>query len=331
MPNTNPVFDTREKYEEVLEIIEETAHVNVLHYAPITKRLSSSEVVDMAAIDAFAYTNDGLGIQTSNVMYEAMQQAAQLNKTIVAHTEDESILYQGVMHEGIRNKELNQKGILSAVESSQIARDVILAEATKVHYHVCHVSTKESVAALKMGKAIGANVTSEVTPHHLLLNEKDIPDNDGNYKMNPPLRGREDQEALIQALIDGDIEMIATDHAPHTAEEKAKGFDGPFGIIGLESAFPLLYTEFVKTQKVFTLEQLQKWMSYKPQEVFNFNRNRLNIGDIADFAVFDLEEEVIMDDDYFKSKSRNTPFMNKKVYGTCVLTLVEGEVVWNVL
>ena len=329
MPNTNPVPDTPKKHRKIKAFIEKDAIVKVQQYAPITRELVSDELVDIKEIDAFAYTNDGVGVQTASVMYEAMLEAQRNNKSIVAHTEDNSLLYGGVMHEGNKNKELGLKGIISATESSQIARDVILAQETKVHYHVCHVSSKESVSAIKMGKAIGANVTSEVSPHHLLLCEDNIKENNGAYKMNPPLRAREDKEALIQALLDGDIEIIATDHAPHTQEEKALGFDGPFGIIGLETAFPLLYTEFVEKQKIFTLEQLQNWMSIKPKELFNLQGNFMKIGDLADFAVFDLETEVTINENFIHSKSSNTPFMNQRVKGACVLTMVEGQIVYQ--
>ena len=329
MPNTDPVPDTPKKYQDVETLIERDALVNVHQYAPITKKLVSDELVDIKKMDAFAYTNDGVGVQTASIMYEAMLEAGKNNKSIVAHTEDNSLLYGGVMHEGRKNKELGLKGMMSATESSQIARDVILAQAANVHYHVCHVSSKESVAAIKMGKEIGAKVTSEVTPHHLLLCEDDITENNGAYKMNPPLRAQEDQEALIQALLDGDIEIIATDHAPHTEEEKALGFAGPFGIIGLETAFPLLYTEFVEKKKVFTLEQLQNWLSIKPKEIFHLNGNFMKVGDDADFAVFDLEKEVIIDKDFIHSKSSNTPFMNKRVKGACILTIVGGQIVYQ--
>lgn len=329
MPNTNPIPDTVEKYREIETLIDQDAIVKVQQYAPITKELVSDELVDIKKIDAFAYTNDGVGVQTASVMYEAMLEAQKNNKSIVAHTEDNSLLYGGVMHEGTKNKELGLKGIISATESSQIARDVILAQEAKVHYHVCHVSSKESVAAIKMGKAIGANVTSEVSPHHLLLCEEDIKENNGAYKMNPPLRSREDKESLIQALIDGDIEIIATDHAPHTKEEKALDFDGPFGIIGLETAFPLLYTEFIERQEIFTLEQLQNWLSTKPKELFNLQGNFMKIGDLADFAVFDLETEVTINENFIHSKSSNTPFMNNRVKGACILTIVEGKIVYQ--
>ncbi|NLW14792.1 MAG: dihydroorotase [Erysipelothrix sp.] len=331
MPNVNPVPDTVETFNAINEIIEKDAIVKVHQYAPITKALVSDELVDMKAINAFAYTNDGVGVQTAGTMYQAMLEAQSLNKAIVAHTEDNSLLYGGVMHKGTQSEKLGLKGIMSATESSQIARDVILAYETKVHYHVCHVSTKESIAAIKMGKAIGANVTSEVSPHHLLLSHLDITSNDGAYKMNPPLRGEDDKEVLIQALIDGDIEIIATDHAPHAKEEKALNFDGPFGIIGLETAFPLLYTEFVEKQKRFTLENLQNWMSIKPKELFNLEGNFMNENDAADFAVFDLDKTVTIDKNFIRSKSENTPFMNQTIKGACVMTLVDGNVVYEEL
>ncbi|HIZ70507.1 MAG TPA: amidohydrolase family protein, partial [Candidatus Atopostipes pullistercoris] len=180
-----------------------------------------------------------------------------------------------------------------------------------------------------MGKTIGAKVTAEVSPHHLLLCEDDIKENSGVYKMNPPLRAQEDKEALIQGLLDGTIEIIATDHAPHTQEEKALGFEGPFGIIGLETAFPLLYTEFVEKQKIFTLEQLQHWLSIQPKELFKLSGNFMQMGDVADFAVFDLEKEVTINEKFIHSKSSNTPFMNHRVKGACVLTIVEGKIVYQ--
>ena len=331
MPNTNPVPDTKEVMDQINEIIKRDALVNVYQYAPITENLRSNQLVDMKNIDAFAYTNDGVGVQTADVMYEAMLEAKKIGKPIVAHTEDESLLYGGVMHEGIRNKELGLKGMLGLTESTQIARDVLLAKETGVHYHVCHVSDADSVAAIRFGKSIGAHVTSEVSPHHLLLNEMDIPGNDSNYKMNPPLRAKEDQEELLKALKDGSIEMIATDHAPHTHEDKSGGFEtSPFGIIGSEIAFPLLYTELVIKNEV-TLENLQNWMSIVPNKVFNLGNGTLEVGSKADISVFDLETPVVLEEKEFKSKSLNTPFLNKTVMGMCVLTLVEGEAVWNVL
>ncbi|QIK69121.1 dihydroorotase [Erysipelothrix sp. HDW6C] len=331
MPNTNPIPDTVEKFQAIEAIITQDAVVNVLHYAPITNGLRSDELVDMKAINAFAYTNDGVGVQTAGTMYKAMKAAAAIGKPIVAHTEDESLLYDGVMHEGRRSKALELPGIMGIVESSQIARDILIAKETGCHYHVCHVSSKESVAAIRFGKELGVHVTAEVSPHHLILNEMDIPGDDANYKMNPPLRSAEDQKALIEGLLDGTLDIIATDHAPHTVAEKKQGFlKAPFGITGSEIAFPLIYTEFVE-KGIFTLAQVQKWMSHKPAEIFNFKNKELTVGSIADIAVFDIDSTEVVHQDDFVSKAINTPFIGRELKGNCKLTMVEGEIRWNVI
>ncbi len=329
MPNTNPVPDTVEKFHAIQEIIDRDAVVNVLQYAPITSGLRSEELVDMAAINAFAYTNDGVGVQTAGVMYQAMKLAASLDKPIVAHTEDDSILYGGVMHEGQRSQELGLPGILSIVESSQIARDIHIAEATGAHYHVCHVSAEQSVAAIREGKRRGIRVTGEVTPHHLILSELDIPSDDATYKMNPPLRSVKDRDALVEALLDGTLDFIATDHAPHTQEEKSNGFVGSlFGIVGIETSFALMYTYFVKTG-VMSLGFLLNRMGQKPAEMFNLPVAKLAVGANADLAIFDLENEYTIDPADYLSKSSNTPFNGQSVYGMCSLTLVNGNIVWQ--
>lgn len=332
MPNTNPVPDTVEKFEELQALIKKDAVVKVLHYAPITTGLKSDELVDqpgLLAAGAFAFTNDGVGVQTAGTMYLAMVEAAKNNTAIVAHTEDDSLLFGGVMHEGKISEKLNLPGILSITEASQIARDVLLSEATGAHYHVCHVSTKESVRVIRDAKKAGIHVTAEVTPHHLLLSEEDIPSDTAIYKMNPPLRGTDDREALIEGLLDGTIDFIATDHAPHSAEEKSGSMVGaPFGIVGSETAFQLLYTHFVKTGK-FNLLQLIDWMSTKPAEVFNLNAGSLEVGAPADLALFNLTEEEEIDAKDFKSLSSNTPFIGWKVVGNTVMTLVDGKVVYS--
>lgn len=332
MPNTNPVPDTVEKFEELQALIKKDAVVKVLHYAPITTGLKSDELVDqpgLLAAGAFAFTNDGVGVQTAGTMYLAMVEAAKNNTAIVAHTEDDSLLFGGVMHKGKISEKLNLPGILSITEASQIARDVLLSEATGAHYHVCHVSTKESVRVIRDAKKAGIHVTAEVTPHHLLLSEEDIPGDTAIYKMNPPLRGTDDREALIEGLLDGTIDFIATDHAPHSAEEKSGSMVGaPFGIVGSETAFQLLYTHFVKTGK-FTLLQLIDWMSTKPAEVFNLNAGSLEVGAPADLALFNLTEEEEIDAKDFKSLSSNTPFIGWKVVGNTVMTLVDGKVVYS--
>lgn len=332
MPNLNPVPDTVEKFEQVQAIIDRDAVVKVLQYAPITEELRSERLVDFAGLKkagAFAYTNDGVGVQTAGAMYLAMKEAAKNNMAIVAHTEDESLLFDGVMHAGKRSEELGLPGIISATESSQIARDLLLAEETGVHYHVCHVSSKESVRVIREAKRAGVHVTCEVCPHHLVLVDEDIPEDNGYWKMNPPLRGNEDQKALIEGLLDGTIDCIATDHAPHSHEEKNQSFvDSPFGIVGSEYAFQMIYTHFVKTG-IFTLEQVVDWMAIKPAAIFGLEVGRLIIGGPADLAIFDLETEYVVDDHQFLSKSINTPFVGWKLYGDTILTLVDGEIAWK--
>ncbi|HGF7649055.1 TPA: dihydroorotase [Enterococcus faecium] len=332
MPNLNPVPDTAEKLRQVYDIIRKDAVVKVLQYAPITENLRSEKLVDQEALieeGAFAFTNDGVGVQTAGTMYLAMKEAAKNNKALVAHTEDESLLFGGVMHAGKKSEELGLPGILSVTESSQIARDLLLAEATGVHYHVCHVSTKESVRVIRDAKKAGIHVTAEVSPHHLILIDEDIPEDFGFWKMNPPLRGREDREALIEGLLDGTIDCIATDHAPHGLEEKSQSFmKSPFGIVGSETAFQLIYTHFVETGR-FTLEQVINWLAVKPAEIFGLNAGTLTVGAPADVAVFDITQTCTIDKEDFLSKGENTPFIGWKVKGETQMTFVNGKLVWQ--
>ncbi|AND72425.1 MULTISPECIES: dihydroorotase [Enterococcus] len=332
MPNLNPVPDTPEKLKQVYDLIKRDAVVKVLQYAPITENLRSEVLVDQEAMikaGAFAFTNDGVGVQTAGTMYQAMKEAAKNNKALVAHTEDESLLFGGVMHAGDKAKELGLPGILSVTESSQIARDLLLAEATGVHYHVCHVSTKESVRVIRDAKKAGIHVTAEVSPHHLILIDEDIPEDFGFWKMNPPLRGKEDREALIEGLLDGTIDCIATDHAPHGLEEKSKSFlESPFGIVGSETAFQLIYTHFVETNR-FTLEQVINWMATKPAEIFQLEAGTLTVGAPADVAVFDIEHSSTIDKKDFLSKGENTPFVGWNVKGETLGTFVDGKLVWH--
>src|SRR5699024_4135262 len=234
MPNTRPVPDTIENLQHVNTLIEENAKIRVLPYASITIREAGKERTNLAELKehgAFAFTDDGVGVQEAGMMYEAMQDAAKINMPVVAHCEDNTLIYGGALHEGKRNKALGLPGIPSIAESVHIARDVLLAEAAGAHYHVCHVSTKESVRAIRDAKKAGIHVTGEVSPHHLFLCEEDIPGDDADWKMNPPLRGAEDLQALREGLLDGTLDFIETDHAPHTAEEKAVGVKkAPFGI-----------------------------------------------------------------------------------------------------
>ncbi|SEM46092.1 dihydroorotase [Mesobacillus persicus] len=332
MPNTRPVPDSKEQLEKIQERINETAAIRVLPYASITIRELGQELTDFAGLKeagAFAFTDDGVGIQEAGMMLKAMKTAAALNMSIVAHCEDNSLINKGSLHEGKKSAELWLNGIPSACEAVHIARDVLLAEAADCHYHVCHISTKESVRTVRDAKRNGIKVTAEVTPHHLLLNEEHIPGNDANFKMNPPLRSREDHEALIEGLLDGTIDFIATDHAPHTREEKAEGFElAPFGIVGLETAFPLLYTELVE-KDVLTLKQLIDFLTVKPAETFNLPYGKIAVGAPADLVLLDLEQEEQIDPETFLSKGKNTPFAGWNCKGWPVMTIVDGKVVWN--
>lgn len=332
MPNVDPVPDSSENFRNIQKIIQKDACVNVLPYASITKSLRSEELVDMeslAQLGAFAFTNDGVGVQTAGVMYQAMKEAKRVNKAIVAHTEDESLLFGGVMHAGKRAEELGLPGILSVTESSQIARDLLLAEATGVHYHVCHVSTKESVRVIREAKQAGIQVSCEVCPHHLLLADHDIPADEGNWKMNPPLRATEDQKALIEGLLDGTIDCLATDHAPHGHDEKCQSFlHAPFGIVGSEYAFSLMYTYFVQ-KDIFTLKQVIDWMSFKPAQLFQIEGGELAIGQAADLTILDLTTESKIDTKDFLSQATNTPFDQWPITGETYCTLVKGTVVYQ--
>jgi dihydroorotase len=332
MPNTRPVPDTKENLTYVNDLIAQKSLIRVLPYASITIREAGKERTNLAELKehgAFAFTDDGVGVQQAGMMYEAMQDAAKIGMPIVAHCEDNTLIYGGAMHEGKRNKELGLPGIPSIAESVHIARDILLAEAAGAHYHVCHVSTKESVRVIRDGKKAGVHVTAEVSPHHLLLSEDDIPGDDADWKMNPPLRGKEDLAALREGLLDGTLDFIATDHAPHTAEEKAAGFaKAPFGITGFETAFPLLYTNFVK-KGTWTLQQLIDWMTKKPADVFGLPYGKIEVGATADLVLLDLNKEAKIDRTTFVSKGKNTPFDGWTCTGWPVKTIYGGKVVWE--
>ncbi|MGX1900275.1 dihydroorotase [Thermolongibacillus altinsuensis] len=332
MPNTRPVPDTKEQMEWLYKRIRQTAHVNILPYASITVRQLGRQLtnfVELKEAGAFAFTDDGVGVQSAQMMYEAMKQAAALNMPIVAHCEDETLTYKGAVHDGTFAKKHRLAGIPSVCESVHIARDVLLAEATGCHYHVCHISTKESVRVVRDAKRAGIRVTAEVTPHHLLLCDEDIPGLDANFKMNPPLRSKEDRDALVEGILDGTIDFIATDHAPHTEAEKQEGMElAPFGIVGLETAFPLLYTHFVETKKC-TLKQLVDWFTKKPAEAFKLHAGTLAVGAKADVTVIDLHTEEAIDPNAFVSKGKNTPFAGWKCKGWPTMTFVSGKLVWQ--
>ncbi|KKB42293.1 dihydroorotase [Bacillus thermotolerans] len=332
MPNTRPVPDTVEHLSDLNKRIEETAHVRVLPYASITIREAGKELTDFASLKetgAFAFTDDGVGIQQAGMMYEAMKQASEIGAAVVAHCEDNSLIYGGAVHDGEFAEKHNIPGIPSICEAVHIARDVLIAEAADCHYHVCHISTEQSVRSVRDAKRAGIRVTAEVTPHHLLLCDEDIPGEDTNFKMNPPLRSRNDQKALVEGLLDGTIDFIATDHAPHTAEEKAAGMKtAPFGIVGLETAFPLLYTHLVK-KEIISLKQLVDWMTIKPAEAFDLPYGKLEEGAAADIVIMDLEREKEINPDEFRSKGKNTPFAGWMCSGWPEATFSQGKLVWQ--
>ncbi|MFF2445914.1 dihydroorotase [Neobacillus sp. NPDC058068] len=332
MPNTRPVPDTINHMEDLQKRIRETAHVRVLPYASITTRQLGKELTDFEALKeagAFAFTDDGVGIQSADRMLEAMRKAAKADMAVVAHCEENSLINKGCVHEGSFSEKHGLNGIPSVCESVQIARDVLLAEAAGCHYHVCHVSTKESVRVIRDAKRAGIRVTAEVTPHHLLLTQDDIPGLDANFKMNPPLRDAADRAALIEGLLDGTIDFIATDHAPHTLEEKSEGMElAPFGIVGLETAFPLLYTHLV-LKNIISLEELIGFLTLKPAKSFALPYGKLEVGAPADLVLLNLNKEKEVDPSGFLSKGKNTPFAGWKCKGWPEMTIAGGRIVWE--
>ena len=332
MANTIPVPDSMESVTYIEGLLQQSAQVRVFPYAAITLGERGQEIVDVEALSEtsiLGFSDDGRGIQEAGVMYQAMQRAKAVNKPIVAHCEDDSLLFGGYLHDGEYAKANGHRGILSVSESAQIARDIMLAQATGVHYHICHISTKESVELVRFAKAQGINVTAEVSPHHSILCDTDIVNDDPNFKMNPPLRADADRIACVQGLLDGTIDVIATDRAPHHEDEKAWGIEtAPFGIVGLETAFPLMYTTFVKTGKM-TLKQLIDCMSTKPATIFNLPYGKLEVGAVADITIIDLDKEMEIDSTQFLSKGKNTPFNGYRVAGWPVMTLVDGKVVYK--
>lgn len=330
MPNTNPAPDNIDTLKDILSIIEEKAVVKVLPYGTITKgQKNNSELVDMKIMKDLVcgFSNDGYGIQSTREMYEAMKHAERYETLIAAHCEDEAILYDGYVHKGQKAIKEGWKGITSLSESIQIARDTLIAEETNAKYHVCHISTKEGVRIVRDAKKRGVNVTCEVTPHHLLLTESDV--SDGNTKMNPPVREVSDKYALISGLLDGTIDMICTDHAPHTEQEKEAGLENaPFGIVGLETAFPLIYTNFVETG-IATLEDIMNWFCYNPAKRLNLGYGKLIEGRVADITIIDLNKSKRINKEEFASKGKNTPFDGWLCKGWPIMTIVDGEIIYK--
>ena len=333
MPNLDPVPATPAAFTQIKANNEANGRVHIYQYAAISEGLTSADVSDMEALaadGAIAFTNDGKGVQTAATMLTAMQAAAKVKRPLVAHVEDESLVNGGVMNLGKRSKELGLPGIDPLAESSQLARDLVIAKATGVHYHVAHISTKESVDLVRFAKSQGVQVTAEVSPHHLLLDETDITGDNAYFKMNPPLRTPTDRQAVIAGLLDGTIDMVATDHAPHSLAEKQRSFIGAaFGITGIETSFQLMYTHFVKSG-IATLEQLLQWMVVQPRVAFNLpGQSELTVGASADLALFDIAHAHTITADEFLSKGVNTPFIGATVYGQTVLTLVNGQVAYE--
>lgn len=323
MPNLDPVPDSAEHLQVQLDAIKRGAAIKVLPYGAITVGEKGEKLADMEAMSdkVCAFSDDGKGVQNDEMMREAMAAAKRLGKIIAAHCEDNSLLFGGYIHDGEYARMHGHRGISSASEYKQIERDLRLAEETGCAYHVCHISTKESVELIRQAKARGVDVTCETAPHYLVLCDEDMQE-DGRFKMNPPLRSREDKKALIEGIKDGTIDMMATDHAPHSAEEKGRGLEKSLmGVVGLETAFPVLYTELV-TKNIITLDRLVELMSFKPKERFGIDTNN-------DFAVFDISEAYKIDPEDFLSMGRATPFAGREVFGRCLLTVHNGKVVYK--
>lgn len=323
MPNLDPVPDSAEHLQVQLDAIKRGAAIKVLPYGAITVGEKGEKLADMEAMSdkVCAFSDDGKGVQNDKMMREAMTAAKRLGKIIAAHCENNSMLFGGYIHDGKYARMHGHRGISSASEYKQIERDLRLVEETGCAYHVCHISTKESVELIRQAKARGVNVTCETAPHYLVLCDEDMQE-DGRFKMNPPLRSREDKKALIEGIKDGTIDMIATDHAPHSAEEKGRGLEKSLmGVVGLETAFPVLYTELV-TKNIITLDRLVELMSFKPKERFEIDTNN-------DFAVFDISEAYKIDPADFLSMGRATPFAGREVFGRCLLTVHNEKVVYK--
>ncbi len=323
MPNLNPVPDSAENLQKQLDIIKKDALINVYPYAAITKGQMGDELSDMFALaqSCIAFSDDGRGVQSKEMMRSAMIKANSLNKMIVAHCEDNSLLHKGYIHKGAYAAQHNHRGICSESEYLPILRDTAILREVECAYHVCHVSARQSVDAIRSAKHGGINITAETGPHYLVMDDSYL-EEDGRFKMNPPLRDKADREALIEGIIDGTIDMIATDHAPHSAAEKAKGLENSaFGVVGLETAFPIMYTYLVKTG-VIKIEKLIELMSINPRKRFGIPLNN-------DFTVWDLSAEYTVNPSDFLSLGKAKPFENWRVHGECVLTVCNGKTVYK--
>ena len=323
MPNLNPVPDSPETLAPQLDAIRKDAVIRVHPYGSITLQQKGEKLSDLEGMapDVIAFTDDGKGVQDEELMRQAMLECKRLGKILVAHCEDNSLLRGGYIHDGKYAAAHGHRGICSESEWGPIARDLKLSKETGCAYHVCHISTKESVELIRQAKRDGVDVTCETGPHYILLSDKDLQE-DGRFKMNPPLRSEEDRKAILEGILDGTIDMIATDHAPHSAEEKARGLEkSAMGVVGIETSFPLLYTYLVKPG-LMSLERLIELMAVNP-------RKRFNIPETPDFSVWDLSKEYTIDPEDFLSKGRATPFAGWKVSGENLMTIVGGKIVWQ--
>ncbi len=323
MPNLNPVPDCPEKLQPQLDLIDRDAVMAVFPYGAISVDEKGESLADLEGLAPFvaAFSDDGRGVQDEGLMREAMQRCRALGKLIAAHCEDNSLLHGGYIHDGAYARVHGHRGISSASEWRQIERDLKLADETGCAYHVCHISTKESVRLIRDARKSGVDVSCETAPHYLLLDENDMQE-DGRFKMNPPLRSREDRDALLEGLTDGTIGMIATDHAPHSAEEKSRGLErSAFGIVGLETAFPLLWSGLVK-KGILGLEELVALLTLRPRE-------RFSLPDAGGFSIWDLSDEYTLDPSHFLSRGRATPFAGRRVFGRCLLTVYNGNVIYT--
>ena len=330
MPNTKPVVDNVETVKYIIEKGEKTGLTNVLPVGAVTKNMAGVEITDVEELKKAgicAISEDGKSVMNSGVYRKAMKNAAKANVPVLAHCEDINLVEGGVINLGDKSSELGVKGISNAVEDVIAMRDIMLAKETGATLHLCHCSTKDSVEMVKRAKEEGIKVTAEVCPHHFSMCSDDITSNDGNFKMNPPLRAREDMEALIKGLQDDIMDVISTDHAPHSAEEKAKDL-APFGIVGLETSVALTVTNLVKKGYLTPMQMAAK-MSYNPAKVLGIPKGTLDEGKIADITIINPDKEYTIDVNTFESKGKNTPFDGYKVSGEVEYTILNGKVVYS--
>ena len=329
MPNLAPAPDTMENLQQQLDIIERDAVIKVLPYATITRKRAGDELVNFAELKPYVagFSDDGTGVQTEEVMRQAMVEAAKTDTIIAAHCEVDELLRGGYIHDGEYAAKNGHRGICSESEWKQVERDIELAAEAGCRYHVCHISTKQTVELIRQAKARGVKITCETGPHYLTMCDMDLKE-EGRFKMNPPIRSAEDRDALIAGLQDGTIDVVATDHAPHTAEEKSRGLErSAMGVVGIETSFAVIYTKLVKAG-IISLEKAVEVLAEAPRKIFNLGGG-LKEGEAADIAVFDLEKEFMVDPDTFLSKGRSTPFEGWQLQGECCLTLVDGRVAYE--